>query len=559
VANTLNLFRGGAVGDLLKQNNALYCCGMETKSTADERSLGWLIVAAAGVRAAFGIVIAIDAYLKWQPGFAAHYVGYLQNAAKGQPPWLGFWFRSWINLVTPHAEFFIAATRLIETAIAIGLLFGLARRLTYIAGVLFSLLIWSTAEGFGGPYTSGATNLGPALIYALIFAAVALFERLLGPSPYSVDYYLQVRFPRWRAVAELVPKGFAERVVPAFDWDHQLGAIGAIFVALALALSTLASATSTSPPTPANAAAAVAPLSLAAATTVSPLSIGSGKPVTQRVAPVLPPLIGTGTEIAVNLTATDTAVEIVNGVQYQAWTFNGKVPGPILHVREGQTVHVKFVNNGAMMHSIDFHAAQVAPDVAYRSINPGALIEFSFVAKTPGAFIYHCGTPPVLQHIGNGMYGAIIVDPTQPLPPAGVSYVLVQSEWYTQQVEGTMMTGDYNKMLSVTPDEVVFNGIAFQYNDQPLTAKVGQRVRLYVIDAGPNLSSAFHIIGGMFAAVYPDADPNHALTGVSTYPIAPGQGVIFDAIIPAPGKYPIVDHSMRDMTIGAAGLLSITP
>ena len=222
-------------------------------------------------------------------------------------------------------------------------------------------------------------------------------------------------------------------------------------------------------------------------------------------------------------------------------------------------MHVKFVNNGTMMHSIDFHAAQVAPDVAYRSINPGAQIEFSFVAKTPGAFIYHCGTPPVLQHIGNGMYGAIIVDPTQPLPPADVSYVLVQSEWYTQQVEGTMMTGDYNKMLSMTPDEVVFNGIAFQYNDQPLTAKVGQRVRLYVIDAGPNLSSAFHIIGGMFAAVYPDADPNHALTGVSTYPIAPGQGVIFDAIIPAPGKYPIVDHSMRDMTIGAAGLLSITP
>jgi nitrite reductase (NO-forming) len=109
------------------------------------------------------------------------------------------------------------------------------------------------------------------------------------------------------------------------------------------------------------------------------------------------------------------------------------------------------------------------------------------------------------------------------------------------------------------PDEVVFNGIAFQYNDQPLTAKVGQRVRLYVIDAGPNLSSAFHIIGGMFAAVYPDADPNHALTSVSTYPIAPGQGVIFDAIIPAPGKYPIVDHSMRDMTIGADGLLSVTP
>ena len=110
----------------------------------------------------------------------------------------------------------------------------------------------------------------------------------------------------------------------------------------------------------------------------------------------------------------------------------------------------------------------------------------------------------MLQHIANGMYGAIIVDPSEPLPPADVSYVLVQSEWYTAQAEGTLMTGDYDKMMSVRPDEVVFNGIAFQYNDHPLTAKVGQRVRLYVINAGPNLGSAFHIIGGMFAAVYPD-------------------------------------------------------
>jgi nitrite reductase (NO-forming) len=123
---------------------------MNSDST-EERSLAWLIVAAAGVRAALGSVIAIDAYLKWQPGFSVHYVGYLQNASNGQPPWLAPWFRLWLQLVTPHAGFFIIATRLIETAIAIGLLFGLARRLTYIAGALFSLLIWSTAEGFGAP------------------------------------------------------------------------------------------------------------------------------------------------------------------------------------------------------------------------------------------------------------------------------------------------------------------------------------------------------------------------------------------------------------------------
>lgn len=304
-----------------------------------------------------------------------------------------------------------------------------------------------------------------------------------------------------------------------------------------------------------NTAAAVAE---SAAAPVSPLSITSGKPVDHAAPAALPPLIGNGDSVSVNLAATATSVEIASGVQYQAWTFGGTVPGPILHLRQGQTVSVTFVNNANMTHSIDFHAAQIDPAVAYRSVNPHEKVEFSFVARTPGAFIYHCGTPPVLQHIANGMYGAIIVDPAQPLPPADVSYVLVQGEWYAQRVSGTLMSGDYQKMLNVTPGEVVFNGVAFQYNDHPLTAQVGQRVRLYVVNAGPNLSSAFHIIGGMFAAVYPDGDSNHALAGVSTYLIAPGQGVVFDTIMQQPGKYPIVDHSMRDMMLGAAGMLNVT-
>jgi nitrite reductase (NO-forming) len=144
------------------------------KSNAESESAAWLIVAAAALRTAFGILMAIDAWLKWQPGFAAHYVGYLQNAANGQPHWLQGWFHMWLRLVTMHTTFFISATRLIETAIAIGLLLGFARRITYFGGALFSLLIWSTAEGFGGPYTSGATNVGPALIYALVFFTAAL-------------------------------------------------------------------------------------------------------------------------------------------------------------------------------------------------------------------------------------------------------------------------------------------------------------------------------------------------------------------------------------------------
>ncbi len=121
------------------------------------------------------------------------------------------------------------------------------------------------------------------------------------------------------------------------------------------------------------------------------------------------------------------------------------------------------------------------------------------------------------------------------------------------------MESNYDRMLAATPDEVAFNGVASQYKDHPLTAKVGQRVRLYVVDAGPNLPTAFHVIGGIFEAVYPDGDAGHALTGVQTYEVAPGQGVVFDITFDQPGKYAFVDHSMRDMAIGAAGVLDVRP
>jgi nitrite reductase (NO-forming) len=143
------------------------------------------------------------------------------------------------------------------------------------------------------------------------------------------------------------------------------------------------------------------------------------------------------------------------------------------------------------------------------------------------------------------------------LPPADVSYVLVQGEWYTRQLQGALLTGDPGKMLTGTPDEVVFNGRAFQYRDEPLTGRVGQRIRLYFVDAGPNLPSAFHVIGSMFDRVYPDGDAAHALTGVSTYAVAPGAGAVFDVVIPDAGQYPFVDHSMRNMAAGAVGALNI--
>ena len=119
------------------------------------------------------------------------------------------------------------------------------------------------------------------------------------------------------------------------------------------------------------------------------------------------------------------------------------------------------------------------------------------------------------------------------------------------------MAGDYHRMMADTPDEVVLNGAAFQYKDQPLSAKAGQRIRIYFVDAGPNLPSAFHVIGAIFANVYPSGDMAQAMTRVSTYGVAPGQGVIFDLVIPQPGKYSFVDHSMRDTMMGAVGVINV--
>ncbi|MFI5268829.1 MAG: multicopper oxidase domain-containing protein, partial [Chloroflexota bacterium] len=464
----------------------------------------WQFAAKSAVRAAFGIVWAIDALMKWEPGFAAHYVGYLQNASHGQPGWLAPWFQFWLAFVTPHAGIFVLATRLVETAIALGLLFGLVRKPVYVLGAIFSLLIWSTANGFGGPYTSGATDVGPALIYVLVFFALIVFSRQEGPSPYSVDYYLERRWPAWQRVAEWAPAQPAVGPLPRLSWRAQSTAIAAILVTIAVLSATLQSALNVAAATSSNAAAAVSPLSLATG------------PVAQARDAALPPLLGTGNSVAVTLKATDTTVAIAGGVSYQAWTFGGTAPGPILHVRQGQTVNVTFTNQGHMAHSIAFHAADVPPNIAYRDVQVGQSLQFSFIAQTPGVFLYHSGTAPVLEHMANGMYGAIVVDPAQPLPPAAASYVLVQGEWYTQQVQGPLMGLDFGKMMAATPDEVVFNGVANQYKDHPLAAKSGQRVRLYVVDAGPSLPSAFHVVGAIFQAVYPDGDPAHALSGCST-------------------------------------------
>ncbi len=514
----------------------------ETRPPA-QWSEAWPAVARSALRVAFGLIWVVDAAFTWTADFAAHYVGYLHNAAQGQPAWIGWWFAFWIALVTPRAALFIWITRLVETTLAFALLAGLAGRTAYAAGALFTLLIWSTAEGFGGPYSVGATNTGSGIIYVLLFLALIVIRRG-GPSPYSLDYYIERARPGWSLVAEWRAGRVPETAHP-ISWRLQGAALIAIAALVVVLVAGLHSSLHVQPATPGSAAAAVAPLSLA-----SSAPIGAAR---DARLPALTP----GASVDVQIAATDHSVEIASGVQYQAWTFDDAVPGPTIHVRQGQTVNVTFTNHGTMQHSLDFHAAMTPPSLHYVDLQPGESITYSFVAEVAGAFLYHCGTPPVLLHIGNGMYGALIVDPATPLPPADDSYVLVQGEWYTQQVSGAVMGPSYEKMLVERPDEVVFNGAAFQYRDHPLTATPGGRVRVYFVNAGPNLASSFHVIGAIFDAVYPDGDPAHALNGVSTYLVGPGAGAVFDLVIPEAGEYPFVDHNMAHAVIGAAGILAV--
>jgi len=252
---------------------------------------------------------------------------------------------------------------------------------------------------------------------------------------------------------------------------------------------------------------------------------------------------------------THERIEIADGVTYDGWTFGGTVPGPVLHVRQGDRVRITLVNESDMPHSIDLHAARVAMDDAFRTIGPGEEMSFEFEATEPGAFMVHCGTPPVLMHIMQGMYMAIIVEPRGGWgTKADREFVLVQSEFYAKPGADGVMGPDWQAATTKQPSWVVFNGRAFQYKANPLEVKAGERVRFFVVNAGPNMTSDFHIVGTIFDRVYPDGDPAHALSGVQTWLIPAGGGAVFETTF-GPGTYAFVTHSFADAEKGAVGLV----
>jgi nitrite reductase (NO-forming) len=264
----------------------------------------------------------------------------------------------------------------------------------------------------------------------------------------------------------------------------------------------------------------------------------------------------------VNMTAVEQDVVIEgSGATYKAWTFNGQFPGPVIRVTEGDTVKFTLDNPkiNVYPHAMDFHAAEIDFLKNYRAVNAGETITFTFVARKPGIFFYHCGAPPMIQHVARGMIGAVIVDPknAKVWPKADREYVLVQSELFKNP-------DDVPAMFDRKFEHVVFNGGIFKYHPfvtggKPLEAKPGERVRVYFVNAGPNEFSAFHPIGEIWDAVYESGNPANRQVGVQTYVVGPGGGAIFDLVVESAGAYPLVTHSLTNALRGAIAVLVVSP
>ena len=295
-------------------------------------------------------------------------------------------------------------------------------------------------------------------------------------------------------------------------------------------------------------AASAAPASALPATGARPPSpAGFADPPARRPA-------GSG-PIAFDLTSNDGPDETIliaanPAVAYRSMNFARQVPAPTLRITEGDTVHFTLTNQGQMPHSIDFHAAQTAWSRNYQEVAPGASTSFDWTASYPGVFMYHCGAAPVLMHMADGMYGAVIVDPKGGRPAAR-EYLLVQSEFY-----GT--GGEYAKMLSDPPDFVVFNGQANRYKTTPLLANAGELVRIFLVNAGPNSSSAFHVIGALFSHVEADGNPANGQGMRQTIDVPPGDGALVELTFAEPGTYPFVTHRFCDASKGAVGLFTVS-
>ncbi len=253
--------------------------------------------------------------------------------------------------------------------------------------------------------------------------------------------------------------------------------------------------------------------------------------------------------------------EVAPGVKQTLWTFDGMAPGRTLRGKVGDRFEITLLNDGTIGHSIDFHAGSLAPDGPMRTIAPGEQLTYNFTATRSGIWLYHCSTMPMSLHIANGMFGAVIIDPAG-LTPVDREFVFVQSEYYLGPQGGI---ADPERINSQQPDLVTFNGYANQYVYRPIEVRVGEKVRVWLLDAGPNTSGAFHIVGGQFDTVFSEGDyllrdgGSTGTGGAQVFPMQPAQGGFVELTFPEAGNYSFVSHIMSDAEKGAIGVFHVVP
>ena len=282
-------------------------------------------------------------------------------------------------------------------------------------------------------------------------------------------------------------------------------------------------------------------------------------------APEVPPAVNRdhAALVKVKMETIEKTMKMADGVDYTYWTFNGDVPGQMIRVREGDTVEVEFSNNpnSTVPHNVDFHASTGTGGGAAATFTaPGRTSTFRWKALQAGLYIYHCAVAPVGMHIGNGMYGLVLVEPKEGLPKVDKEFYIVQGDFYTKGKYGEpgLQPFDMDKAIREDADYVVFNGhVGAIAGDNALKAKVGETVRMYVGNGGPNLVSSFHVIGEIFDKVYVEGGKLINENVQSTL-IPAGGAAMIEFKVDIPGSFTIVDHSLfRAFNKGALGQLVV--
>ncbi len=268
--------------------------------------------------------------------------------------------------------------------------------------------------------------------------------------------------------------------------------------------------------------------------------------------------------VTFDLETTEVEGQLTDGSTYKYWTFNNKVPGPMLRARVGDTITINLANakEATHIHSVDFHSVTgPGGGAAVTQVAPGQTKSFTFKALHPGVFVYHCATPMIAQHISNGMYGMILIEPEGGMPAVDKEFYVMQGELYTAQRHGSSGLQEFSleKLLDENPEHLMFNGtmnaLTKTYN---MESNVGDNVRIYFGVGGPNLASSFHLIGEVFDKVYPHASFTSApLTDVQTTLVPPGGATVVEFKTDYPGRYILVDHALSRLEKGLAGFLTV--